>query len=674
MSTQRENSILYFVGENAKTHVSKLRNQLSALADGASLPFTFEFHYTTSYREAEWAVEGLRPHVCFLEAGDASADTLSNLFVRIQKISGFPAVLIADESCDRLRAVQLGAGDYLLPDEIEIPTIVRFAQLSYTLRKQWDSSPVVERDTSSLSPVELLETTLRNTEARFHTVVESMSEGLGIFTRDGELVYCNTRFAELIGYRREDLYLKKAAHIFFPDGTPEQEAFIEEMSRRYKARMRGVSENYEAQVYHKNGERIWLEISAGPFVGLDGTTVGSIGAITNITERKSLEQQLRWSQKMEAVGRLAGGVAHDFNNLLTSIYGYTEMIQRKLSKSDPNYDKIEIIRKSTESATALTRQLLTISRRDVVQPRVLMLDDEIREHISLVKGLIGQVIELEEDISSSLPPVEFDAAQIQQILMNLAINARDAMPDGGKLKVSVFEKNLPHGLVTTRASLNPGTYVVLAVEDTGNGMDEHVLSHLFEPFFTTKAGKGSGLGLSTTYAIVRHQSGEILVSSEPGKGSRFEVYFPAADRPYVAQEQTQLVTVPAEGTETILVAEDEESVRELVSEVLEEFGYTVLQASDGAEALEIAANTTERIDLLLSDVVMPHVNGIELTKRLKKDMPDIKVILMSGYADDSTIPDTIQKLGAPFLPKPFSPISLTQTLRMVLDSPKVANA
>ena len=200
------------------------------------------------------------------------------------------------------------------------------------------------------------------------------------------------------------------------------------------------------------------------------------------------------------------------------------------------------------------------------------------------------------------------------------------------------------------------------------------MSHLFEPFFTTKAGKGSGLGLSTTYAIVRHQHGEIVVDSTPGKGSCFEVYFPAVDSPYVVREEPAVEEIPAEGTETVLVAEDEEGVRKLVCEVLEEFGYTVLQAEDGAAALEIAAEEGRKIDLLLSDVVMPRVNGIELTKRMKRQFPDLKVVLMSGYADDSTIPDTIQKLGAPFLPKPFSPGTLTQTLRMVLDSPKVAIA
>ena len=463
---------------------------------------------------------------------------------------------------------------------------------------------------------------------------------------------------------------KRIFEIFFPEGSVEQTTFKRTMERRYRERLKGLSETYEVHIFRKNGARRWVEAKAAPLRKQDGTIIGSIGALTDITERKDLEEQLRWSQKMEAVGRLAGGVAHDFNNLLTAIAGYAEMMLRKTDTSNPDYKKLNIIKQSSEAAGALTRQLLTISRRNVVQPRLLDVDDMLRENLPIVQGLMGEEVRLITDLAQSLPSIECDPAQLQQVLMNLVVNARDAMFGGGTLTIRTKSVHLQHGILTPRSSLKPGLYVVLSVQDTGHGMTNEVLSHLFEPFFTTKRGKGSGLGLSTIYAIVKQHRGEIMVESRPDEGTRFDIYFPAAAGRAEAVPTGEASLVPAFGSETILVAEDEGAVRELIRDILEEHGYTVLQAVDGFDALEVAKNYQGKIDVVLTDVVMPQLNGLELARRVLDIRPDARILFMSGYTDDSTIPENIEKMGTPFLPKPFSPVVLTQTLRTLLDYPR----
>ena len=578
----------------------------------------------------------------------------------LRATSGFPPMLLYPNESEEafVEYSQLGAADFADWHKVDYKKIQRWFHLaasrSLTQHAQTANDVQIENEFDAKS--------------HFHAVTESLAEGLTIFTRDGVLEFCNRRFEELTGYSRQELKGKKVYDIFFPEGTPERTQYLDLMEKRYYARRRGVNEIYETQIYRKNGERRWIETKAAPLRDIDGRIIGSVGANTDITERKNLEEQLRWSQKMEAVGRLAGGVAHDFNNLLTAIFGYSEMILKKMEENDPLFRKIQIIRKSSEAACALTRQLLVISRKAVVQKKRLSVNKILRESDDIIRGLVGSRIDLVIEESDSPVSVDSDAGQLQQIIINLAINARDAMDGCGTLKMSATTKNLPCGMVTPRSSLKPGNYLVLSVKDSGCGMTREVLSHLFEPFYTTKQGKGTGLGLSTVYAIVKQHKGEILVDSQVGVGSTFEVYIPAINSgESLGSDPADVEIAPTNGFEKILVAEDEDSVRSLVAEVLEQQGYDVSTARDGAEALEIALGTDSKFDLLLTDVVMPKLNGIELAKELLEQLPELKVIFMSGYTSDSTIPDTVRKLQTPFLPKPFSPETLAEIVRKTLD-------
>lgn len=643
------------LGRNAKKHLAPFLDELSRQESPR-----YYLDFVEHLDDLNQAFIAEAPGLSLVFRSFGTEAEIIEASAALRATSGYPPMLLYSEETDSAwkEYTALGAADFATFAEINVRKIDRWYHLAA-------SRATAARISLQQDPLE----SNFDAKSHFYAVTESLAEGLTIFSRDGFLEYCNSRFAELTGYRREELKGKRIYEIFFPDGSPEQESFKAGMEKRLFARRRGISEIYETQIYRKNGERRWVESKAAPLRDIDGRIIGSIGASTDITERKSLEEQLRWSQKMEAVGRLAGGVAHDFNNLLTAIYGYAEMILKKLDESDPLYRKVNIIRRSSEAACAITRQLLTISRKTVVQKTILSLPEVVRDTREVLRGLIGEHIAIEVEDGDSSTTVESDAAQLQQIIINLAINARDAMEQGGTLRMSTQIRELPRGMVTPRSSLKPGRYVVLSVTDTGSGMSREVMSHLFEPFFSTKKGKGSGLGLSTVYAIVKQHKGEVLVESKPGKGSKFEVYLPAAEGAAAERVLVENCQHTLTGTEHVLVAEDEESVRGLVKDILEHQGYTVTLARDGAEAIDIALGSDIKIDLLLTDVIMPRMNGIELAKEVLLHRPQLKVLFMSGYTDDSTIPETISRLKSPFIAKPFSPESLAIVVRNTLDAP-----
>jgi signal transduction histidine kinase len=387
---------------------------------------------------------------------------------------------------------------------------------------------------------------------------------------------------------------------------------------------------------------------------------------TAATERRLLEDQLRQSQKMEAVGKLAGGVAHDFNNLLTAILGYSSLLLDDMPANAPMRREIEQIQHAAQSAASLTQQLLAFSRRQILQPRILDLNEVVRSIEPLLKRLIGEDVNLQTKLSPSLAHVSADPGQIEQIVVNLAVNARDAMPGGGRLTIETADVVLDESYVAQHAGTFVGPHVMLAVSDTGRGMDVQTREHIFEPFFTTKRrGEGTGLGLATVYGIVKQSGGSIWVYSEPGQGATFKVYLPAT-----AQEVTQPAAAPAprrvEGTETILVAEDQPEVRSIVTTILSRHGYTVLEAADGEEALRILADHPGRIHLLLTDVVMPSIGGPELVRRLRETHPSIKVLYTSGYTDEAIVRHGVLEPGIAFLEKPFTPTALLTKIREIL--------
>ena len=384
--------------------------------------------------------------------------------------------------------------------------------------------------------------------------------------------------------------------------------------------------------------------------------------------RKS-EEQLRQWQRVEAIGRLAGGVAHDFNNLLMTILGCSELLLRDFDPQDPRREEVEEIRRAAQRATSLTHQLLAFGRRQVLQPQVLGLNEIVENMNRMLRRLIGEDIQFLTILTPGLWPVKVDPGQIEQVIMNLVVNARDAMPDGGRLTIETANVNLDAEYARRHIAVKPGAYVMLAVTDTGCGMDVVTRSHLFEPFFTTKEkGKGTGLGLSMVYGIIKQSGGNIWAYSEIGKGSTFKMYLPKVEEAVRSYKPKEPIPVIARGTETILLVEDEEAVRTMICRVLQGSGYRILEARHGKEALEICRQHTGPIHLMVTDVIMPQMSGRELAEQLAPARPEMKVLFMSGYPDNAIVHHGVLESGTAFLQKPFTLNALENKVREVLGS------
>jgi two-component system, cell cycle sensor histidine kinase and response regulator CckA len=427
------------------------------------------------------------------------------------------------------------------------------------------------------------------------------------------------------------------------------------------ARFQGVAKHRK-----KDGKIIEAEIIAHQ-LDYAGRRVRLVVA-QDITERHLLEEQLRQAQKMEAVGRLAGGVAHDFNNLLMVIKGHTELLLNSLPASSSVSHKIEQIDRSADRATALTRQLLAFSRLQVLQPRVMNLNAVIEDMGKLLPRLIGEDIDLAIRPGADIGMIRADASQLEQIIMNLVVNARDAMPGGGRLLIETANAELDFNYSSSHPMVRPGRYVLLAVSDNGTGMDAETQAHIFEPFFTTKEqGKGTGLGLSTVYGVVKQSGGFVWVYSEVGRGTCFKIYLPRVDQPAEAPGAPQPFAEAPRGTETVLLAEDEQDVREVAREFLESGGYTVLEAPDGASALRLAAQHAGEISLLITDMVMPGITGQELAARLQQQRAGVRVLYMSGYSERAAAEAAQIDASVRLLTKPFSRGAILRTIREILN-------
>ena len=441
-----------------------------------------------------------------------------------------------------------------------------------------------------------------------------------------------------------------------------------EAEAELQALWRGESISAECVRRTKSGECIVVNLSAAPLRTADGSIWGAAFVITDVTERKRLEVQLRQAQKMEAVGQLAGGVAHDFNNLLTVISGYDQLLVNNLAAGDRCGVYAREIMNAAERASTLTRQLLAFSRRQVGQPVVLDVNALVTNMTKMLRRLIGENIELNTALGPLEGKIHADPGQVEQLILNLVVNARDAMPHGGKLTIETADAWLGDIYVRTHVSARQGHHVLLAVSDTGHGMDEETRRRIFEPFFTTKeVGKGTGLGLSTVYGIVKQNNANVWVYSEPDVGTTFKIYFPAVE----AEPKTDLPGVPAQamrGNETILLVEDEAGLRSLVKELLEQFGYRVLVASGGQQAMEYSLHERGYIHLLLTDVVMPEWSGRQVAERLTRLRPQMRVLYMSGYPDETIVKHGILNPGVAFLQKPFSQDALVAKVRAVLDA------
>ena len=502
----------------------------------------------------------------------------------------------------------------------------------------------------------------RAAEERYRELFENANDAVFTIDLDWRVTSVNRAGEALLGRDREEIVGSLATDFV----SPEYHELAAEQSR-LKLAGEAVTTDYELEVLTPGGGRVAAEMSTR-LIRKGERPVGFHAIVRDASGRKALEEQLRQAQRLEAVGRLAGGIAHDFNNILTVIDGYNDMLLYSLDPDDARrYDAIEV-KRAAERAARLTRQLLAFSRRQVLQPQVLTLNDVVRELQSLLRRTIGEDVSLETALCEDACRVKADRGQLEQVLMNFAVNARDAMPQGGRLTVETACVTLA-GLLAETLELPPGEYVELTVRDTGVGMDEETRAQVFEPFFTTKAsGEGSGLGLATAYGIVRQSGGQICVQSEPGLGAAFRVLLPAAPPGEEPAPERLERDCPESGSETLLLVEDEASVRRLVRLTLERGGYRVLEAAGGDEALQLAAAFAEPIHLLVTDVVMPGMNGRALAEQLASARPDTRILFMSGYPDDAIVRHGISEADVSFLQKPFSPDDLAEKVRKVLDT------
>jgi len=500
-----------------------------------------------------------------------------------------------------------------------------------------------------------------------HALLESVQVGIVACDERGVLTLFNQVARSWHGLPVEPLPAEEWAEHYgwrLPDGkTPLK---IEQIPLFRALEGERVSD-VEMMIVSRQGEARTVLASGRPILDSEGNKLGAVAAMIDITERKSLEQQFRHSQKMEAVGHLAGGIAHDFNNFLTIITGYGQMLQRNLEPGSSMRAHVDEILKSGERAAALTRQLLAFSRRQDFSPRMLDLNSVVSSTENMIRLLIGEHIEFVTVLPVGLGLVRGDPGQIEQIIMNLAVNARDAMPNGGSMTLETANVELDEAYARGHVQVKPGPYVMIAVTDTGCGMDALTQAHIFEPFFTTKeAGKGTGLGLATVYGIVKQHGGNIWVYSEPGQGTAVKIYLPRVEMTAAKAEPHRAAPRELRGSETILVVEDEQAVRSLMVRMLRSMGYWVLEASRADEAMMVCLRHKGPVHLLLTDVVMPQKNGRDLLDHLKPLRPDIKVLFTSGYTEEALHRKVLER-DAAFLQKPFTEEGLARKVRDVLD-------
>ena len=491
------------------------------------------------------------------------------------------------------------------------------------------------------------QSSLKRSEQRYRSIVENTHEGICMCDAARRITYYNPRLAAMLGY--PESCALECAQIHF-------EGDQEETDLHFERRKQRISETYEMRLRCQDGSPLWAHTSSSPLQDDNGNFAGALCMFADITERKKLEEQLQRSQKMEAVGRLAGGIAHDFNNLLTVILGYESVLERKLAPEDPLTKNVLEIRKAGERAAALTSKLLAYSRKQVRNPRIFSLNHLIHDAEGMLQRLIGEQVRLVTDLDAESGHIQADTGQMEQVLMNLAINARDAMPKGGRLLIETGRQQIDPGLAKVRG-VRPGMYAVLSVTDSGCGMDEQTKSKIFEPFFTTKEpGIGTGLGLSTVLGIVNQSGGAISVYSEVNVGTTFKIYLPLVEAAVSATDEPRSPAGPG-GGETILLVEDDEGIRTLAASVLIEHGYRVLEAESGEAALA-KGDTLASVDLLLTDIVLGGMNGRELAEKLLAAHPHVRVLYMSGYTENAVTHQGVLDPGLNFLAKPFRPEDL----------------
>jgi two-component system, cell cycle sensor histidine kinase and response regulator CckA len=562
---------------------------------------------------------------------------------------------------------KLFAGDGYVEEEYRLVTRdgrTRWASATWgPIRDEAGRQIGVQGSERDITERKLAAEALRESEQRFRGLLEHVQLAAAICDADGRIVFVNDYLLDITGWTRQEL-IGQPAGKFVP---PERREAIRELIEKLARTGEPAHWYQESPVLTRSGKVRWLQVSSVVLRDVAGKVAAVASLGPDVTEHRALQEQYLQSQKLESLGTLAGGVAHDFNNLLTVINGYSDIAFQSLSDRDAVRSKIDQIRKAGARAAELTQQLLAFSRRQITQPRPLDLNRVIEESAGMFRTLLGEDIELVTTLSPSLRPVMADQGQLHQVLMNLMANARDAMPAGGRLTIETANGDTSPAEAAEHPDVVPGPFVLLAVTDTGSGIDEQTRLHIFEPFFTTKGtGKGTGLGLSTVYGIVKQNGGWIRVQSEVGKGTAFQVYLPRLAAELTPAAETHSAATGPGNRETVLVVEDQDEVRGLATAILESRGYRVLSAADGPSALALVDRHSGPIDLALTDVILPGMNGKQLVERLKLLRPEIRVLFTSGYSQDVIAHRGVLDPGVAYIAKPYSPEILAAKVRQVL--------
>lgn len=607
---------------------------------------TYELAWANSFKEGLDAIKHNRFDVYLIDYRLGKHDGLELVRAAHTMDIDAPCVLLTGQGDDATdaAAMEAGAMDYLAKAELNAPLLDRTIRYSLAQKR--------------------VEANLRASEERYRRFFEDDLTGDFIAMPDGRITACNPAFLKIFNFQSLEKAYDFSIERLFPTGETSWQALVDKVRHEKKVSY------METELRRLDGRTVYvIQNLIGEFDGA-GELVSVKGYMFDNTERKLLEQELLQSQKMEAIGRLAGGVAHDFNNHLTAIMSYAGLAGQALPPDSPAQNDLKGIQQAAQSSAALTRQLLAFARKQIIKPQFLNLADAVMKLEKMLRRLIGENIELITLRDADVGLVKLDPGQVEQILMNMVLNARDAMPNGGKIIIETRRVTLGENFCQYHRDMTPGEYVQLVVNDTGMGMDAQTQKNIFEPFFTTKEfGRGTGLGLSTVFGIVKQNRGHILVYSEIGQGTTFKLYFPNQFPANTTPRHPPAMEEFPAGSEVILLVEDSEPVRELISRILADSGYTLLTAENGQHAIEVMRQpTTPHIDLVISDVVMPIENGEELLQHLQKIDPHLPVLFMSGYSDDLDVINRIRRTNMPFIEKPFSPMTLAKKVRAVLDN------
>lgn len=635
--------------------IDDLTERLSAEAQCAHLSSVIHFAFDSI---VSWGLDGL------VTTWNQGAERLYG-YTASEMIGRPIARLIPEdrphELEEQLRRIREG-------EELEVFETVRrrkdgtLAHISLSLAPMRDDNGVVVGATGvgrDITARVAIEHALKRTVEQLQAVISNVPMVLWVLDCDGRILLSEGRLLGKLGLKPGQLVGQNQIELYKDNND-----VLEPLKRA----LRGEQLHFTMPLHEMMFETWYI-----PIKSYDGSVQGTIGIALDVTERVTLEEQFRQAQKMDAVGRLAGGIAHDFNNLLTAILGYSEMALEHLQPADPLTADLTQIHNAGLSASSLTRQLLAFSRRQLLKPEVISIGDIVLRMETLLRRVIGEQIALKTRLHDDLGHVSADPGQIEQVILNLAVNARDAMPNGGELTIEAGNVDLTMEFVASHVDAQPGPHVMLKVSDTGGGIEDAVLKQLFEPFFTTKEkGKGTGLGLATVYGIVKQSGGSIWVDSVMGKGATFTIYLPAVDAPLPSPGPTPAAQLA--GSETILLVEDQDEVRRVAAAILRHAGYSVIETSRPRTALSIGVDPDTKFDLLLTDVVMPDMTGRELARSIARQRRDLRVLYMSGYAEDAIVEHGVIEAGLAFVPKPFTSQSLLQAVRGVLDAREAPSA